>query len=83
MISRLFIGLIYGYRWLISPYLPQKCRFIPSCSQYAIHALHHHGLLKGMPLIIKRLLRCHPYEKLGGAWGYDPIPSKPSSTKAN
>ena len=81
MISRVLIGLIYGYRWFISPYLSPKCRFIPTCSQYAIHSLYHHGLLKGISLIAKRLFRCHPYEKLGGGWGYDPIPKNNSPKK--
>lgn len=75
MITKLFIGLIYGYRWFISPCLGQRCRFEPTCSRYAIHALQYHGLKNGIPLIIKRLLKCHPIKKLGGAWGYDPIPS--------
>lgn len=74
MISRLLIGLIHLYRWLISPYLTPRCRFIPTCSQYAVHCLQHHGLKNGLLFIVRRLLKCHPYEKLGGSWGYDPVP---------
>lgn len=73
MIRHLLMGIIHVYRRAISPYLAPRCRFIPSCSQYAIHALQHHGLWRGVSMIVRRLLRCHPYEKLGGKWGYDPV----------
>lgn len=76
--TRLLISLIHIYRWLVSPLFPPRCRFEPTCSRYAIHALETHGLRKGLWLSIKRLLRCHPYEKLtkqlGPAFGYDPVP---------
>ncbi|MDP3371680.1 MAG: membrane protein insertion efficiency factor YidD [Candidatus Paracaedibacteraceae bacterium] len=76
--TRLIISLIHVYRWIISPLFPPRCRFEPTCSRYAIHALETHGLSKGLWLVIKRLLRCHPYEKLtkqlGVAFGYDPVP---------
>jgi putative membrane protein insertion efficiency factor len=74
MIVRLFIVLIHGYRWFIAPYMTPRCRFEPSCSAYAIHALRYHGLKHGLYLMIRRLLRCHPIKKLGGSWGYDPVP---------
>lgn len=61
---------VYFYRYCISPMLPARCRFTPTCSQYAIEALRKHGPLKGMWLTIKRLLRCHPW----GGCGYDPVP---------
>lgn len=76
--TRLIISLIHVYRWFVSPLFPPRCRFEPTCSRYAIHALQTHGLGKGLWLAIKRLLRCHPYEKLtkqlGVAFGYDPVP---------
>lgn len=81
MIARLLIYVIYGYRWFISPYLKPRCRFEPTCSRYAIHALQYHGLIHGFPLIIRRLLKCHPLKKLGGSWGYDPVPSNSSSER--
>lgn len=80
MIVKLLISLVHGYRWLISPYLQPRCRFVPTCSAYAVHALHHHGLKHGLYLIARRLMRCHPIEKLGGSYGYDPVPHPQSST---
>lgn len=74
MVVRIVIIMIHGYRWLIAPYLPPRCRFEPTCSAYAIHALQHHGLKRGIPFVIRRLFRCHPFKKLGGGWGYDPVP---------
>ncbi len=62
--------LISLYQVLISPLLGPKCRFYPSCSQYAKEALLKHGFLKGMGLSTRRLLRCHPFHP----GGYDPVP---------
>ncbi|MGD9365124.1 MAG: membrane protein insertion efficiency factor YidD [Desulfobacteraceae bacterium] len=58
------------YQLLISPLFGSVCRFSPSCSQYAIEAFQRHGLLRGLLLAIKRLLRCHP----GNQGGFDPVP---------
>lgn len=74
MLKKILIFLIYGYRWTISPYISQRCRFEPTCSRYAIQALQSHSLKTGLPLIFRRLMKCHPLKKLGGSWGYDPIP---------
>lgn len=74
MLARVLIFLIYGYRWAISPYIGQRCRFEPTCSRYAIQALQTHTLKHSLLLIIRRLLRCHPIKMLGGSWGYDPVP---------
>lgn len=71
IITRLVILSLHGYRRLVSPFLPPRCRFDPTCSRYAIHAIEHHGLRRGGGMAIKRLFRCHP---LGGEWGYDPVP---------
>ncbi len=60
---------IYGYRYLISPFLPMACRFEPTCSAYAIEAIQTCGVFKGMTKAIFRLLRCHPW-CMGG---YDPV----------
>jgi uncharacterized protein len=57
----LCIGAIKIYKLFLSPILPSSCRFYPSCSSYAIIALQKHGLLKGLLLSFKRLLRCHPF----------------------
>jgi putative membrane protein insertion efficiency factor len=61
---------IRAYQWLISPLLPVSCRYQPTCSAYAIEALQRHGLLRGLALTVKRLMRCHPW----GGSGYDPVP---------
>jgi uncharacterized protein len=57
------------YQYLISPLMQPRCRFIPSCSCYALSAIEHHGLLKGLRLSVWRILRCNPWS-IGG---YDPI----------
>jgi putative membrane protein insertion efficiency factor len=65
-----FIGLIELYQRWISPLLGPRCRYFPSCSQYAVLAVERHGLLRGCYLAGRRLLRCHPFH----AGGYDPVP---------
>lgn len=70
IIVRILILPIRFYQRFISPMTPPACRYTPTCSQYAIEALHKHGPLKGLYLAIKRLLRCHPW----GGSGYDPVP---------
>ncbi len=65
-----FVLLIKFYRRFISPYLPNSCRYTPTCSQYALEALQKHGLFKGGWLAFKRILRCNPW----GGSGYDPVP---------
>ena len=65
---------IRAYRTLISPLMPNSCRFTPSCSTYALEALHQHGPIKGLWLTAKRLSRCHPISWLGGSSGFDPVP---------
>lgn len=64
------IILLKIYKWSISPYLPNACRFTPTCSEYGIHALKKHGIFYGLFLTFKRLLKCHPW----GGHGYDPVP---------
>ncbi|MFE8603953.1 membrane protein insertion efficiency factor YidD [Archangium violaceum] len=58
------------YRRFLSPLLPPACRFHPSCSSYALQALHKHGGLRGSRLILWRLLRCQPFHP----GGFDPVP---------
>jgi uncharacterized protein len=66
-----------GYKRWISPMLPHACRFVPTCSEYALEAIELHGALRGSWLALTRLLRCHPLARAG----YDPVPSvKNSST---
>lgn len=70
MIRRIFILPIRFYQLCISPMLPDSCRFVPTCSQYAIEAIMKHGIFRGSYLAIRRILRCHPW----GGSGYDPVP---------
>ncbi len=64
------LGTIYLYQKAISPYFPSQCRFIPTCSVYFCTALKKYGLIKGMYLGIRRILRCHPFSP----GGFDPVP---------
>ena len=72
MIARALIALLRGYKRYISPHLGHHCRFVPTCSEYAMQALATHGLLKGVLLTVWRLLRCQPFAR----FGYDPVPPK-------
>jgi len=65
-----FIALIKIYQWVISPLLPNLCRYSPTCSEYSIQAFKKYGVLKGVWLSIKRISSCHPF----GGSGYDPLP---------
>lgn len=65
-----FRGLIWGYKLLIRPVIGPRCRYLPTCSDYALEALETHGLARGLWLAAGRLLRCHPW----GGSGYDPVP---------
>jgi hypothetical protein len=65
---------IHFYRRFLSALLPPACRFQPSCSAYALEAIHSHGPLGGLWLAIKRVARCHPIAWLGGGSGFDPVP---------
>jgi len=68
--GKILIILIRGYRYGISPFLGNHCRFYPSCSSYAETAIRHHGWIKGAWLTLQRLGRCHPWH----AGGCDPVP---------
>ncbi|MCQ2604918.1 MAG: membrane protein insertion efficiency factor YidD [Bacteroidales bacterium] len=68
--KKLFIFPIRIYQRCISPLLPPSCRYTPTCSQYGVEAIQKYGVLKGGWLLLKRLLRCHPW----GGHGYDPVP---------
>jgi putative membrane protein insertion efficiency factor len=58
-----------GYKWVISPLFPPACRYVPTCSEYAMEAVERYGALKGSAMAFWRLLRCHPF----AAGGYDPV----------
>lgn len=70
------ILLVKLYRWLLSPFFGSQCRFYPTCSEYALTALHTHGSLRGSWLAGRRLLRCHPWHP----GGVDPVPP-PTTTR--
>jgi uncharacterized protein len=72
------------YKRFVSPMLLHSCRFVPTCSEYAMEAVEGHGVLRGTLLAIARLLRCHPFARAG----YDPVPQveqafRPASPRAN
>ena len=68
--KRIFIILVKGYQYLISPLLGNNCRFYPTCSQYMIQAIERFGIFKGVFLGLKRLCKCHPWHE----GGMDPVP---------
>lgn len=70
--KRALIWLIAFYQKQISPLLPGSCRFVPTCSEYAIEAIRTWGVLRGLGLSIWRILRCNPFCK----GGYDPVPMR-------
>ncbi|HZM11387.1 MAG TPA: membrane protein insertion efficiency factor YidD [Candidatus Limnocylindrales bacterium] len=61
-----------GYKRWISPMLPHACRFVPTCSEFAMEAVEQHGALRGSWLAAGRLLRCHPFARAG----FDPVPQE-------
>jgi putative membrane protein insertion efficiency factor len=65
MISKIAIKFIHCYRYLLSPWIGNQCRFYPTCSHYAEQALEQHGFLKGFYLTVRRLLKCHPWHSGG------------------
>ena len=68
--KEILLALVRFYRREISPMFPPRCRYIPTCSQYALEAIEKYGALKGSYLALRRILRCHPFHK----GGYDPVP---------
>ncbi|PWT81899.1 MAG: membrane protein insertion efficiency factor YidD [Acidobacteria bacterium] len=65
----ILISLLKTYKLLLSPLLPPSCRFVPTCSEYAVDAIARYGALHGSGLALRRLLRCHPFNP----GGYDPV----------
>jgi len=66
------VAMIRFYQLFISPLFPPRCRFHPTCSQYALEAIKRHGFFKGCYLALRRVLRCHPFSQ----GGFDPVPEK-------
>jgi len=67
--KRIAIGMIQFYRLFISPLKPPTCRFVPTCSEYALQAIEKYGIIRGGKMAIQRILRCHPFHP----GGYDPV----------
>ena len=67
--QRAALYLLRGYKWAISPLFPPACRYVPTCSEYAMEAVERYGVLRGGFKAVLRLLRCHPFVK----GGYDPV----------
>jgi uncharacterized protein len=61
--------LLRGYKRFLSPLLPSACRFLPTCSEYAMEAVEKYGTLKGVWMGVRRISRCHPFH----SGGYDPV----------
>jgi uncharacterized protein len=76
-VSTVIKFLIRAYQLGLSPLLGPRCRFYPSCSQYALEAVQAHGSLRGCLLALRRLSHCHPWH----AGGYDPVPLPIHSTR--
>lgn len=72
LLTAILLAIIKFYRYAISPWTPNACRHTPTCSRYAVEALHMHGPFRGGWLSLKRLAKCHPW----GTSGYDPVPGK-------
>ena len=70
------IFLIKIYKYFFSPLLGNKCRFLPSCSDYFIECLNDYGFFKGISLGLRRIIKCHPIKFLGGSSGLDLVPKK-------
>ena len=68
--KKFVLGAIRFYQREISPLCPPRCRYIPTCSEYAVEAVEKYGTIKGTYLATKRILRCNPFHK----GGYDPVP---------
>ena len=78
-VLRRFLGLlillpVYFYHLFLSPLMPPTCRFQPTCSEYALDAVRHHGPISGCVLFLRRISHCHPIESLGAGHGFDPVP---------
>ena len=70
--ARPLLAVVFLYQATLRPLFGGHCRFHPACSDYAVGALRSHGALRGGWLVLRRLLRCHPF----GGGGYDPVPPR-------
>ncbi len=81
IISITLIKIIKIYQFIISPFIGNNCRYMPTCSDYFIDCIKLNGAIKGFILGVKRILRCHPISFLGGSDGFDPAPNLKSKAK--
>jgi len=77
--KNLLLVCIRLYRFVLSPWLGNHCRFHPTCSAYALQAIEEHGAWRGSYLTVKRLSCCHPWHE----GGLDPVPTSANNTKNN
>jgi putative membrane protein insertion efficiency factor len=73
------LQMLRGYKWAISPLIPPACRYVPTCSEYAMEAVDRYGVLRGGWRAALRVLRCHPFVK----GGYDPVVKTPRAEAPN
>ena len=69
MAKLITLQLLRAYKWAVSPLFPPSCRYVPTCSEYAMEAVERYGALRGSLMAAARLLRCHPFAR----GGYDPV----------
>ena len=74
--KHILIKIIKLYKLIVSPYLGNNCRYLPTCSEYFIDSLNEYGFLKGIIKGTKRILSCHPIKFLGSGEGFDPVKKK-------
>jgi len=67
--QRVVLGLLRAYRRAVSPLLPPACRYVPTCSEYAMEAVERYGAIRGSAMAVWRVLRCHPFTQ----GGLDPV----------
>jgi uncharacterized protein len=72
------LGLLRGYKWALSPLLPPACRYLPTCSDYAMEAVDRYGVFRGGLMAMWRVLRCHPFVQ----GGFDPVSKLPAGESA-
>ncbi|HYA67024.1 MAG TPA: membrane protein insertion efficiency factor YidD [Burkholderiaceae bacterium] len=77
--TRVLLLVLRAYRFALSPLLGNQCRFVPTCSQYAMEAVERFGPGRGLLMAVRRVLRCHPWH----AGGWDPVPANDPSADAH
>ena len=76
MLIKTVVFFVKIYKYIFSPLLGNRCRFLPSCSDYFIECLNEYGFFKGTSFGFKRIIKCHPIKFLGGSSGLDLVPKK-------